>query len=141
MIKDKPYNLLLYFAGILLLISLFVGTSSGELLLFDTYFVTKMAPFMQFTALFLVCVWAIYLLTARFLYSVRLTWSHILLTIIGSVMFIILISRGITRTFSADGSTTPLIGFVVDLKNTLIIALVGQLLYFVNLFQGLLRKR
>jgi hypothetical protein len=139
-IKNKPYNVLLYFAVLILLISLLVDQSLSELHLYDTYFITEMAPFMQVTALVVLFIWVIYLLTGRFLYSVNLTWIHVMLTIIGSVMFITLISRGITRTFSADGNTIESIGFVVDLKSTLFIAVLGQLLYFLNLFQGLFRK-
>lgn len=139
-IKNKPYHLLLYSAILLLLISFLVGTSVVELHLDDTYLITEMALFMQFSALILLFVWVIYLLTARFLHSKELTWIHVILTIAGTVIFITAIASGFTRIVTPDRNIIESSGFVIGATSPLLITLLGQLLYFVNLFQGLFKK-
>lgn len=99
-----------------------------------------MALFMQFSALILLFVWVIYLLTARFLHSKELTWIHVILTIAGTVIFITAIASGFTRIVTPDRNIIESSGFVIGATSPLLITLLGQLLYFVNLFQGLFKK-
>ncbi|MEJ7691434.1 hypothetical protein [Daejeonella sp.] len=139
-IKNKPYNLLLYCGLLLLIISFFVTKPYGELNLSDTYFITPLAPFIQFAAGILITIWIIYLFTARFLNSIKLTWIHVLLTLAGAVTFIISITTGMTTSVGIEGSTIESTGFTVSILSPVILAVPGQLLYFINLALGLFRK-
>ncbi|SKB68915.1 hypothetical protein SAMN05661099_2266 [Daejeonella lutea] len=100
-----------------------------------------MGPFMQFAALVLLFIWVIYLLTARLLHSKDLIWAHVLLTIAASVIFLAVICSGFTGIVTPDGNVMESSGFVIGATSPMLIIALGQVIYFINLFQGLIKKK
>lgn len=88
--KHKPYKLLLWIGVLILLISNLVPNSADayEIRTHDTYFLisrTQILWVLTFVALF---IWQLYVLTHRYLYSQKLTWIHVVITLITILFFL-----------------------------------------------------
>jgi heme/copper-type cytochrome/quinol oxidase subunit 1 len=151
-LKQRPYNLLFLNAIILSIGGLFCFNSPIDIHLYDTYFVFPLPFLIWAPTIILFVFWIVYLLTKRFLFSKKLMWIHIILTVIISLFLMVLpyISTysyggvvGSPRRYYDYGELNrfKILGNLTNIAvATFVILLLGQLAYFINLFVGLYKR-
>src|SRR4030095_4289051 len=93
-IKKRPYGLLLFTAIVLMLafaFSPFATTSFQDKAMFGL----PLALVVLIITVFLFSLWLLYLLTWRFLYSMTITWIHIVITVSTAILIATVIYIGI----------------------------------------------
>src|SRR5690242_8828642 len=88
--KERPYNFLLLTAILLFIASIFNFNVPIDIHLHNTYFIFPLKLLIWLPTIILILFWLLYLLTKRFLFSKALTWTHVILTIICSILLLIL---------------------------------------------------
>jgi cytochrome c oxidase subunit I len=147
--KQRPHNLLLLTA-ILLFIAALSGFNSG----FDIYFhgtyyvVSSIWPL----TIILISFWLVYWFTSHILFSKALTWTHIILMIICSMLLVII---PLIFTYSYAGIAgaprryydySSFNGFKINenltpkILITIFILLLGQTIFVLNLIVGIFEK-
>ena len=151
-LKQRPYKLFLWAAFLLIISGLFCFNTSVDIHLYDTYFVFPLSFIIWVPAVISFAFWIIYLLTKQFLFSKKLMWIHIILTLLLSLF---LMTLPYISTYSDGG----LIGsprryydygewnrfkILSNPTNTAVITfailLLSQLVYFINLIVGLIKR-
>lgn len=145
---NQPYLLFLLTGLVLFIASFFMFGQSVDFHLHDTYFVVSVNCFIWFLAALFFIAWSVYKITDKFLWTKKLTWTHVSLTI----LVLILLS---TIGFWHDKILPPIKrdtisyqNIIYDQKRETLIAypiatifILGQLAYFVNLIGGLVKRR
>ena len=148
--KARPYNLFLLTGLVLILISFFTTTQTLDLHLHDTYFVISLTYIFGLLAIASLILWGIYLLTFRFLFSKKLTWTHIIITILTVIVFgtIVLIGDKLATPTTGpyyDFSTWESYGRYRQYSTALVfvlgLLLLGQFIYVLNLILGVLKRQ
>ena len=137
----------LLFAG-----GLFSSKAPIDIHLSDTYYVFPLAFLIWFPAIILFLFWLLYLATKRFLYSKRLMWIHIILSVVISLFILTLpylstysygevagsprryYDYGELNNFKIFGNFTNMIVLAF------LILVLGQLIYFINLIVGIYKR-
>lgn len=88
--KERPYNLLLPTAVLILIASFLTFAKTSNMHLYDTYFVVSMTHSFWIIVMLLSLFWALYFLTRRLQLSNFLTWLNVILLIATSVSFVVL---------------------------------------------------
>lgn len=148
-----PHHLLLLTAILIYVAGLFSRSITLDLHLHDTYFVIALKSLTSFLAISLLVGWLIYVLTIKYLYSKKLGWLHILLTILAVLFFFAL--PFIVNYFEAiedtprryddlsrlNDSLLQQLPFTVKLMlPAVIILILIQFIYIVNLAVGIYRR-
>ena len=145
-LKQRPYSLLL-FTSILLFIGGFISNNIAiDIHIHDSYFIFSRQFLIWFTASILLTFYLLYLGTHQMLYSSKITWLHIFLSVAKAVFVFALPYFYTSSTGTGAGSN------YVDYANFSEISLIGssnnmivnaiscliifQLLYFINFFIG-----
>lgn len=116
--------------------------------IYDTYFVIPFPIIIWLASIILFIFWLIYWITRRSLYSNKLIWVHITLTVITSLMILTLPylatysynGVGGPRTYYDNGelNSFKIFGNLSNIAlTTFAVLLISQLTYFINLFLGL----
>lgn len=145
-IAERPYQLFFITALLLILLSLF--TNSGSLnispgsasSIIDGIFVLRAV------AMFMLLSWLLYWITSKLLFSKVLIWLHVIATLIIVVFLSILIFKnGSSQRYlqnqylkSESVSITEWMHFIIPL--CIILLFAAQLLFFINLLLGVLRR-
>ena len=150
--KERPYNLLLLTAVIVSTASFFVFNKAFDFHVRDTYFVVTLSYLFWAVCLLLLLFWTVYLLTKRLLFSVILTWAHVIATT-SSLIIILIVSllgtnsynglAGMPRRYYDYDSWNTFILYNYQAKGILIaflLILVGQLAYVINLIIGIVKR-
>lgn len=142
---DHPF-LLLLFTGILVLILGFFSKGNIDFHFSDTYFVMSAEVIIWALGLIFCLIWGIYKLTHKFLWTRILTWAHVSITL---VIFLLLATIGVWHnvvflpTKTDFASIQEVLAFEEKERMVLllvvIIFIIGQLAYFVNLIGGLFK--
>ncbi len=145
---QRPYHLLLLTAILLFIGGLFSINTPIDVHLHDTYFVFPLSFLVWVLTLILFFFWSLYLATRQFLFSKKLTWIHVILTVLSSLFMLML---PYLSTYSYSGTGGPRIYYDYEELNRFKIfgnltsnsitafafLLSAQLIYFANLFVGL----
>lgn len=138
-----PYRLLVFTSLILAVISMLFSGETVDIHLHDTYYIISLAQIFKVLSFLLLFLWVLYKLTTKLLLSRLLSRAHIILTVITSVLITVTpFCYGIIHT---RGKITGRLSFEqFNLANSaitlLILVLVAeQLIFFTNLFGGLLK--
>lgn len=149
--KQKPYYVLLWTALVLLLASFFVF-KQNEVVDFhfhDIYFViahTKVFWFLAVVALFF---WALYWLTDKLLHSKKLTWAHVIVTVLTLLLIAWAFPLGdrllnpTTRYCFEPMKKNPFNSYSkysTDIYLAIVALLFGQVIYVVNLVVGVVKR-
>lgn len=138
------YHLLAIIALTLVLISLFFSNETIDIHLDDTYYVITLAAVSYILAFLLLFLWLLYRLTNKLLLSQSMSRVHIAMTTIISVLVITIPFW--YDTIHTPGKTNSRLYFEqIKIANSAIIILIlaliaGQIIFFINLFGGLLKK-
>ena len=146
--KQKPHNLLLLAALIFVLISFFVSEENGtvDLHLHDTYFIIAHTHVFWLLAILSLFSWIIYALTEKILFSKVLTWTHVVITMLTLVLFALVLSFGDRfqprryYSYSIWDSFNDFDGYTKTITITMIILLLGQITFVINLIGGLFKR-
>ena len=144
----RPYHLLLL-AGIALFISALISTKETiDFHVHDTYIVATRSSFFWVLALFTYLLWSIYFLTRKVLLSNKLTWLHVVPTLVAIALFICLPHFSFyDRSYLDLTPWTTFNKFQGTREVSVIVAIIfiiAQLLLIVNLVGGVfnwVRKR
>jgi hypothetical protein len=144
---DKPYDLFLLTTLLLFICSFFMGGQSEDINLHDTYIVVSQIYIFWGLSFIFLLGWTLYRITGRFLLTNTLTWFHVLTTMIVVVVFI-------TSGLWHDKVFPPIKRVIFTFQTTqelpreskiylplIIIFIVGQISYFINLIGGLTKRR
>ncbi len=136
-IKKVPYGLLLL-TGIALLF-VFVFASIANVSFQDkTVFSIPLAAAAWIFPLFLLSFWLLYVLTNRFLYSVVITWIHVLITVFATILIMTVLYLIGIKPSPSTIERPELIGNAIQILS--IIFVLGQPIYLANVAAGLLGK-
>ena len=150
--QNKPYKLLLWTAILLLVMGLFAFNLPIDILLGDMNFVFPLVDYIYVAPIILIVFWLLYKATRNVLYSNRLTWTHIILTIATSLFifalpFILTNSyyghAGKLRHYYDYGRFSRFIvfgDFAFIVITVFLVAAVGLLIYFVILLLGMHKR-
>ncbi len=131
-IKESPYVLLLFTTIALLLALAF--RPIAEIDIQDiTMFSFPLSSIVWIFPFLLLSSWLIYLVTNKFLYSRTITWIHVLITVITTLLIAIVLYIGINPT-SYTNDRHELIGIVIQVLSILFV--FGQLIYIANFLIG-----
>ena len=123
--------------------------STIDIHLYDTYYILPLTVLTWVPTLILVLSWLAYLATKSYLQSKRLTWTHVILTILISLLIVASPylsgysnagGAGAPRRYYDHGALNRLHIFynLSDIIVLLAMALfLGQILYFINLGTGI----
>lgn len=147
----RPYNLLLIAAMIVLLMSAFKTSSIIDIHFYDTYIILPGRMGMWIATFTLLFLWTLYLLTKQILYSITLTWVHVMGTITCVLAMIWLMDllavtglAGTPRRYYAVSDDDPsyqLFNSPTEAINFLLALLfLMQLFFLLNLALGFYRK-
>ncbi len=148
-LKNKPYNVLLIAAIALFLSSFFISNNVLDIHLHDTYFIIAKKYIFWMLAFVSTIIWAIYKLTDKLLYSKSLIWIHAIATIL-TIALILLYLHSENQITTArkyyDFSSWELNTFFDDkfifwLKALLGITILCQLVFFINLILGVIKRK
>lgn len=136
-IKNNPPPLLLLMSAILLFTLVF-----SKIFVIDfqgiKMFNFPLENLLWIILLFLISLWALYVLTSRFLYSVTFTRIHVFITVFISILFLIVLFVSINPAQELI-ENNEMIGISVQVLS--LIFVFAQLIYLANLLLGLLTKR
>jgi heme/copper-type cytochrome/quinol oxidase subunit 1 len=147
--RQKPYNLFLLAIGLVLIVGLVTYKSTIDIHLHDTYYILPLTILTWIPTIILLLFWLLYSVTKTYLWSKMLIWTHVLLTIIISLVIVAspYLSGysnaglpGAPRRYYDHGELNRLHVFnnlsdIVVLAALILIA--GQVLYIINLIAGL----
>ena len=150
--RERPYNLLLLTAVLILIASFFAFDYTLDIHIHDTYFIIAMTHLIWATIILLLIFWIIYLLTKHLLFSKFLTWVHIILTVLTSIFLVAFLFYpnnyyqglgGMPRRYYDYSSLENLLRHNNLTKGVVISLLVlslGLLTYIINFIVGLFKK-
>ena len=135
-IKQKPYSLLIITAILLLIAALFSTNSTVNIHVHATYLMIPLPFFASMPSMLLAILWLLYVLTKKYLYSKKLSWIHVLISIIAS-LFVIVLPYVATYIYAEPEHYKIFSTLTENILTALVILIIAQLLYFVNLCIGL----
>ena len=151
-IKEKPYNLLGLIALLFFIVSIFVKGGAIDINTYDTYYVIANVSLYRVFAGVLLFSWSLYLIFGRFVWSKRLTWLHVVFTILSLTFFATGLWRVFTLAGSLDGIPRGYYAFTDFPQKShylsvgticitvLAVWVLGQLLFLVNIIGGAITR-
>jgi hypothetical protein len=136
-IKENPFGLLLFTAIVLLLALVFRSTADIDLQDM-TVFGIPLTIMVWIIPLLLISIWLLYLSTKHVLYSRSVTWIHVLVTVVVSMLMVTVLYIGIYPSQTTTDQH-EFIGNVMQMLTLLLV--VGQILYFANVLLGLFDRQ
>jgi cytochrome c oxidase subunit I len=131
---------------------LFSFNSAIDIRMHDTYFISRLSYFIWTPSIVLLFFWLIYLATRNILFSKRLMWIHVFLTIL-TCIFILTFPYFLTNSFAGlagmprryfDIGQSKTYQFFGELGKTgvalVVILALGQLTFLTNFFVGLYKN-
>jgi hypothetical protein len=132
-VKENPYVLLL-FTTMALLFALAFRPIANIDFQDKTMFSIPLDSIVWVIPLLLLSLWMFYLLTSKFLYSRTITWIHVLITVITTLLIVTVLYVGINPSqFTSDRH--ELIGSAMQILSILFV--FGQLPYIANVLMGI----
>jgi heme/copper-type cytochrome/quinol oxidase subunit 1 len=139
----QPYFLFVLIAPILLLISFFVKEKIIDIHFHDTMYVISLAHIFWAIAILLFLGWGIYKLVVKVLWSKYLTWFHVVTTLFFFIFLIIisfLSAKPPSQALNWKIRNQEIQGEKIIYGSILILFIVAQICFLVNLVGGLFRR-
>lgn len=148
-LKSKPYALLGFTGFILAIISLApVELEALDIPWHDIYFVIPNMSILGIVATVLLFLWSIYIAANRLMLSIKLTWVHVIATILTVIVLLIPIDptwgmSGVPRRYYAMTdfpAHKPFFNSGLIYTAMLLILLIAQLVFLINLIMGIFQS-
>ncbi|WP_448700246.1 hypothetical protein ACFGVR_00105 [Mucilaginibacter sp. AW1-3] len=146
-IGKRPYDLLGVTALLLFLMSFVLSNSAMDINLHDTYVVIAHMHLCWFFSGALLFLWSMGILFRNYIWSVTLSWIQVVLTLLSVITFIKLAIGtgldGIPRryyAFSEFNQSKQWFSTASAYVFMLLLIVIGQIVFVVNVIGGLLRK-
>jgi len=136
-IKENPYGLL-FFTAIALLFAIILQPFTNMDFKDKTMFSVPMPIMIWVIPSLLIFFWLLYLLTRRCLYSMTITWIHVLMTVFATIFIVIVLFIGIIPS-QLTNNRQELIGNAIQILS--LIFVFGQLTYLANILSGLFYRQ
>jgi heme/copper-type cytochrome/quinol oxidase subunit 1 len=142
------YNLFLAAALLSGLCAFLVKDGTFDIQLSDTYYVIAHVHLFEIVSILLFSGWLLYRLTSRWLYSARLSFAHIVLTLLSLLIILAdglwlgqppVLRHGMNFPGLAAFRRFDLYNHILD--DCLLVLAAAQGLYFVNLVPGIVKYR
>ena len=141
---QKPYLIFLSIIPVTLFIGIIYGDDTLDINVHDTYFVISYYHIFELTSIFLGVLsfgyWIIHITNRKLIRW--LTKAHIIITI-GGLLLMYLIS--LIPCYDYSNSSSPMFDDLLDpnllLTSILLIIILGQFFYFINIIIGVFRKK
>lgn len=142
-IAERPYQLFFITALLLILLSLFTSSGSLDIPLDKTASIIDGVFLLRAVAMFMLLSWLLYWIASRLLFSRTLIWLHVIATIIVVVFLSVAVFKnGVSKqnalTVQANAGATDGLDLIFPL--CIILLFAAQLLFFINLLLGILRR-
>jgi len=143
-LRSKPYTLL-GIVGFFVAIISFIPIKSDSALdinLHDTYFVITDFSLYRVYAVILLFLWSVYLVANRLIFSRKLTWLHVIATLLPILFFIIIKKHtwgmsGVPRRYYALSEfDRPYYDIGIYYVAIILSLIIGQLIFLANLIGG-----
>jgi hypothetical protein len=140
---SKPYHVFALAAVLLIMLSFIPANHPMDLPIQGASYMLSYADTLRAIAMLLLLLWILYMITVRFLFSVVLIWAHILITLLLLVLIVFFFFRYsgqnasneiIELSFQTGHNTQMLVPVLIMLL------LVTQLSYIINLFLGVVKR-
>jgi hypothetical protein len=149
--KERPYNLLLLTAILILIASFFTSGQILDIHLHDTMFVITIEYVFGAIIILLLLFWVFHLATKRLLFSKTLMWIHVIISAAASLFLVVFLYvedrnkelAGMPRRYldSKDWQMTRQHDYLAEGMTIAVLLLIaGFLIYFINLIMGLVKK-
>lgn len=150
-IRAHPYNLLLLTAILLFIFFLFINENQTlDVHLPDTYFVIAGTHFFWLFALLLSVLWIAYRIFKKILFSLKLTWIHVLISVMTTILLLLFLFIGNYSLNLRPGSYTDSSSWNTYHENFtqkmrtisygILVLLVAQMVFVANLIIGLFKR-
>jgi hypothetical protein len=142
---STSYNLLIVTGLTLFIISFFLINQTVDLHLLDTYFVVDFKLLFWTVAAILIITWLLYAITKQLLFSKYLTWIHIIITTLTSILIstIPLWNNVLSNPIKSGFSFQDIDDYQSENNKVaiiILIMLVGQVTYLINVIVGFTRR-
>ncbi len=135
-VKKDPFVLLL-FTTILLLFAFALSPVAHVEFQDKVMFTIPLGNMVWTIPLYLICFWLVYLITKKYLYSVTVTWIHVLTTVITNLSIVTVLYIGITPS-SISNDRYEIIGNAMQALTLILV--FAQFIYLANVGLGILRR-
>ena len=142
-LASKPYHMLALTAVLLIMLSFIPANRPMDLPVQGASYKLIYADTLRTIAMLLLLFWILYMITVRFLFSTILIWLHIVITLLLTVLIVFLFFRYSGQSASGEvmnlsfqtGFSSPMVVPVL-----IMLLLLTQLSYIINLFVGVVRR-
>lgn len=136
-VKESPYGLL-FLTALIMLAAVAAAPAASIDFQDKMMFSIPLSTMIWIIPLLLTCFGMLYFLTRKLLYSVVITWVHVLITVITTLLIAVVTYVGIAPSADISGQH-ELIGNVIYVLTLLFI--FGQLVYLTNVLLGVFANR
>ena len=140
---SKPYHMLALAAVLLIMLSFIPANHPMDLPVQGASYVLSFGDTLRAMAMLLLLFWILYMTTVRFLFSVVLIWVHTVITLLLTVFIVLLFFRYSGQNAANEAME---LSFQTGLNPQMIVPLlimlllIMQLSYIINLFLGVVRR-
>ena len=147
-IRQSPYNLFLLTAFVLIVVSFIIDPNKTvDIHLHDTYLVIAQTHFLWLFAFILWILWILYHITHKIFYSKRLTWMHIIITLLPMLFLLLLLdtsNNGRPRNYLDLSSWTTYYSYQQQtmrwLTYSVLVLISAQIIFIINLVLGIAKR-
>lgn len=136
-LRKEPFALLLL-TTIVLLFALSLRPLSDVDMQGKLMFGVPVANMIWIMPCFLICLWALYWVARRFLYSPTVTWIHVVTTVVSTIVMVSVLYLSMNPS-PAMAEQHQLVGNVIQVVTLFFVA--GQIAFIGNVVLGLIRRQ
>ena len=140
---SRPYHMLALAAVLLIMLSFIPANHPMDLPVQGASYVLSFGDTLRAMAMLLLLFWILYMTTVRFLFSVVLIWVHTVITLLLTVFIVLLFFRYSGQNAANEAME---LSFQTGLNPRMLVPvlimllLIMQLSYIINLFLGVVRR-